>query len=525
MRAFFTLLFSILVASSAVAGEISTPEQDAKKRATLHEIGEPVETYDTSEWGISPAFKDMVTGEACFPGDPACILTVMLSSTHPSEVRVRDGDGTALGDVETDAASFADDTFLGQVMLDFGFIHDGTNWQRIVSGAGAVDAGTQRVTLASDDPAVTNLTDIEGLLTSDNDAAELADYYDSTSQRSPFYTDDATLTLDNEPLADVMAAVYDAMLETTDGTSLGDILDDALYTSGAGGTRLADISNDIKGQLSSDNDGAELANYFDSVSQTSPLYADDATLTLDNEPLADIGAATYDTLTETTDGTSIGDILDDALYTSGAGGTRVTDEVTSIKTAVEIVDDWDGVEDAAIGTDGARVMFEARSSQKAAVGSGDNVIPVTDVYGQMIPANYEWATNAARIVEIDPISEHMGQALIADVTNGTDGTYDYYVDMDGYNTSSFQMELDGGSGDIDVSVECTTVDDGTAPGDGGRTYHDYTNALWGVLTVDTSGIYADDVGKMSDCKYLHVEVVAASGANDADWYIYGKWHY
>lgn len=78
-------------------------------------------------------------------------------------------------------------------------------------GAGNVGGGTPRMTLAADDPAVANLTDIEGLLTSDNDAKELADYYDSTSQLPPLYVDDATLTLDNEPMADVMAAIFELL--------------------------------------------------------------------------------------------------------------------------------------------------------------------------------------------------------------------------------------------------------------------------------------------------------------------------
>jgi hypothetical protein len=73
------------------------------------------------------------------------------------------------------------------------------------------DAGTQTVAIADDDNVSTKLTDIEGNLTSDNDAKELADYFDSTSQLPPLYVDDATLLLDNEPLADVMAEVYELL--------------------------------------------------------------------------------------------------------------------------------------------------------------------------------------------------------------------------------------------------------------------------------------------------------------------------
>jgi len=188
-------------------------------------------------------------------------------------------------------------------------------------------------------------------------------------------------------------------------------------------------------------------------------------------------------------------------------------------TSLAIVDDWDAVEDSAIGTDGAIVMNKARSSQQAAVAENDAVIPVTNLYGEVINAGFDYSGSFNRMSEVDPVSSHHVSETLADVTNGADGTYYYYFDMDGYKFWATQATLNGGSGTCTVTIEATIQDDSTAPAS--CTYIDVTNDLFGVASITASNILAADTPQAY--KYVRVKVVAATAAaDDADWTLYNK---
>jgi len=133
---------------------------------------------------------------------------------------------------------------------------------------------------------------------------------------------------------------------------------------------------------------------------------------------------------------------------------------------------------------------------------------------------YVAALDAHKSVVVNPTSnEYVGETLAA-VTNGTDATYYYYVDMSGYKRGSFQLILDGGSGTVTVTIEGTLQDDGTAAAS--CTYVDITNATFGAASYTSSDILADNSEKCGCYKYIRVKVVAASGSNDANWTIYHK---
>lgn len=127
--------------------------------------------------------------------------------------------------------------------------------------------------------------------------------------------------------------------------------------------------------------------------------------------------------------------------------------------------------------------------------------------------------NLLRTAEQDPLNYAFQPETVAAVTNGTDGTYTYYVDLATFRKGAIQLLLDGGSGSVTVTVEGSCQDDGTAPAS--CTYVDITNALFGSATFTASNILFDKEGYFAGLKYLKIKVVAdTTGANNADWTIF-----
>lgn len=127
--------------------------------------------------------------------------------------------------------------------------------------------------------------------------------------------------------------------------------------------------------------------------------------------------------------------------------------------------------------------------------------------------------NLLRTAEQDPLNYAFQPETVAVVTNGTDGTYIYYVDLATFRKGAIQLLLDGGSGSVTVTVEGSCQDDGTAPAS--CTYVDITNALFGSATFTTSNILFDKEGYFAGLKYLKIKVIAdTTGANNADWTIF-----
>lgn len=200
-------------------------------------------------------------------------------------------------------------------------------------------------------------------------------------------------------------------------------------------------------------------------------------------------------------------------YGSMTGVTSITS--TELATLDNIV----VTHDSTVGTQGAQIMGSARTSQATAVDNGDSVLITTNQYGELVVAGYDWSGDYTQISEVDPVSSHHVEATLADVTNGTDGTYYYYVDMDGYRYLSYQIELDGGSGTVTATVEMTNQDDGTAQAS--CTYQDVTQGLYGSASFTASNYLFNDTVILA--KYARIKIVASTGgANDADWTIYSK---
>ncbi len=158
------------------------------------------------------------------------------------------------------------------------------------------------------------------------------------------------------------------------------------------------------------------------------------------------------------------------------------------------------------------------SDMDANFASGDEVV----LFLIGAPREHDSGTDSKKVFEINPLSEHHLEETLADETNGTDGTYYYYVDMDGYKHFSSQLELSGGSGTCTVTVEATNQDDGTAAAS--CTYQDVTSGLFNAASYTASDFLIADTAQ--SFKYIRYKVTASTGgANDADWTIYHKKQY
>jgi len=160
----------------------------------------------------------------------------------------------------------------------------------------------------------------------------------------------------------------------------------------------------------------------------------------------------------------------------------------------------------------------ARESQPTAVSEDDRVRLVANLYGELITAGYINSTESIQTTNLNPAYEQFIGSTIADVTNGTDGTYNYYIDISSFRKLGSQLTLNGGSGTVTVKVYGTVQDDGTSASS--CAYQDIANSTFGSASWTADDMLIDNVEKLACYKYIKIEVVASTGgADDADWRI------
>lgn len=119
---------------------------------------------------------------------------------------------------------------------------------------------------------------------------------------------------------------------------------------------------------------------------------------------------------------------------------------------------------------------------------------------------YSTSDDAQKIIDVAPLNENDDYDLVAEVTNGADDTYDYYIDMTGFNSALIQCEL--ASATFSCTIEVTAQADGTAA------------ASCNYIGVSLPPITVTDGWHLTiPCKYAHVQVVVSGGAGAADWTI------
>jgi len=195
--------------------------------------------------------------------------------------------------------------------------------------------------------------------------------------------------------------------------------------------------------------------------------------------------------------------------------------------ALQIIDDWDATHDSAASADGVQVMLEARSSQGTAVANGDAVRASANEYGERINAGYTYATNSERGQEVNPLSEHYDFLPIADVTDGADATFWYYIDMTGKRASAYQVTMDCDAGTVTATLHCTYEDD-CAPA--ACNYIDKTNDVSGSANIQSTAApvtddWVDNSHVLGSCKYVGIKIIANTSATTGDWKISGEKHY
>lgn len=130
--------------------------------------------------------------------------------------------------------------------------------------------------------------------------------------------------------------------------------------------------------------------------------------------------------------------------------------------------------------------------------------------------SYDKPTDTTQVYVTNAIPAYQGFATVANVTNGVDGTFDYYVSAANFNLATLQLTLNGGSGTVRVSLFVSVQQDGTLPA--ACAYQDVTNTLFGYAAAGASTMWFID--EPITASYWRVRVVAATGgANDADWTI------
>ena len=201
--------------------------------------------------------------------------------------------------------------------------------------------------------------------------------------------------------------------------------------------------------------------------------------------------------------------LNGYLMIDGVGSQNQTVGASSIVQGAE-GKDFDG---SAL----PNTVTEGNATRVAATLSGVQYVMVVNEDGSARPA-YDSGTDSFKQFEVSPLSSHHVEETLADVTNETNATTYYYVDLDGYKFFSLQIEIGAATDTCTVTIEATNQDDGTAAAS--CVYQDVTNDLFGVASVT-----ADDFWVAKDAmmfKYIRVKTVTAGGNNDADYTLYHK---
>jgi hypothetical protein len=128
--------------------------------------------------------------------------------------------------------------------------------------------------------------------------------------------------------------------------------------------------------------------------------------------------------------------------------------------------------------------------------SDGDVVPIAvDDIGQVRSASFDFVNTTDRVTNTFPHWEHFVFETLANVTNGADGTYSYYIDMEGFNRLGLSILAGASTGSFMGGTKT------------------YTGSA-----IDTFG---NGEGSVDHFKYIKVTVVATATAT-ADWLIRSK---
>ena len=301
------------------------------------------------------------------------------------------------------AADDVSGVLFAKVKLDLGT--DGVSAPAL-AGAGAVATGVQRVTLASDDPAVALLTtidsdtntiqsdttSIDGKITACNTGAVVissgtvttvstvttcSTVTAVTSLDKSVYVDDADW-VDNTSSHTLVGGVYQSSPHTvTDG-------DVSPFGVDVNGNIVLGTSAKAIGKLAAnsgvDIGDVDITSIVPGVAATNLGKAEDAA-----HSSGDVGVAAMTVRANTATSLSGADNDYQPLITDTNGRLHVLDANTAnMLTALQIIDDWDATHDSAASADGPQLMAAYDATKPTAVGDGDAVRVLADEYGRLL---------------------------------------------------------------------------------------------------------------------------------------------
>ena len=127
--------------------------------------------------------------------------------------------------------------------------------------------------------------------------------------------------------------------------------------------------------------------------------------------------------------------------------------------------------------------------------------------------------DAKKGIEQAPIYTHNIGDTLAEVTNETNATNNYYLDVTGYDQAYFDFEGVAGTDTITLTLEASAQDDGTV--DSSCSYTDISQ--YGISpTTQAAGAasYTADLSAVIDCKgmkFIKFKTVSSGGADDGDY--------
>lgn len=152
-----------------------------------------------------------------------------------------------------------------------------------------------------------------------------------------------------------------------------------------------------------------------------------------------------------------------------------------------------------------------------------NIIQGVTSGGVAVPVTVEVTDGVAGLTVVSTDEDKTNQTVLADVTNGPDATYNYYLDMRTYHYCSLHLVLNCAAGTVTVTMDGTAED--AATGAAVTDWHDVTTSLFGVANLQAAAGAAADIWCIdTPCPFtwLRVQVVANTGAGTGDWTLHQK---
>lgn len=293
-------------------------------------------------------------------------------------------------------------------------------------------------------------------------------------------------------------------------------VEDTAHTDGDSGTPIFGVRNDVLASLvDTDGDYAALQ-----VNASGALYVQ-------------------------TSGTGTGQFAEDVAHNTGDIGTQIlavrndaesslvdTDgdyaplQVDDIGLLKVIAPDISLDDDAAYTTASDTVvpMGGYYSSSDDEVDSGDAGILAMTINRHLKAQidGYDAGTDSNKSFEVSPLSTHHVEETVADVTDETNATTNYFVDMDGYRNVGVHFETEPDTDTCTLTLQASNQDDGTSPASI-TDWIDVTTALTGSASFTADEFIIVDTPV--PIKWIRIQTVTAGGNNTADYRIYSVKQY